>query len=91
MHKINLPGDEILSQGIAELARGDETILSLLAAIGSPKLRKFVKNFPLFSLNDPEHRLYRLLQISHGAAAHSQYNAWIRRLVSLEHALECAK
>jgi hypothetical protein len=34
----------------------------------------------------PEHRLYQLLAAAHGDAAHSRYNALLRRLVSFERA-----
>jgi hypothetical protein len=38
-------------------------------------------------VSDPEHRLYLTLSKTAGRAAHSQYNALIRRLVSFERAL----
>jgi hypothetical protein len=38
----------------------------------------------------PEHRLYDFLARDEPDAAHSRYNALIRRLVSFERALECA-
>ena len=41
-------------------------------------------------LPSPEKRLYGLLAAEHGDAAHSRYNALIRRLVSFERAAECA-
>ena len=41
-------------------------------------------------LPDPEVRLYRLLAKEHGDAAHSRYNALVRRLVSYQRALACA-
>jgi hypothetical protein len=34
----------------------------------------------------PEHRLYKLLSDQYGNAAHSRYNALVRRLVSYERA-----
>jgi hypothetical protein len=39
----------------------------------------------------PEHALYEALQREDSDSAHSRYNALIRRLVSFERALECAK
>jgi len=39
----------------------------------------------------PEDRLYEKLATEHGNAAHSQYNALIRRLVSFERAATCVK
>jgi hypothetical protein len=41
--------------------------------------------------SEPEHRLYTLLARDHPAAAHSRYNALIRRLVSFERAAECER
>jgi hypothetical protein len=41
------------------------------------------------TLEIPEHRLYELLAREEPDAAHSRYNALIRRLVSFERALEC--
>jgi hypothetical protein len=38
----------------------------------------------------PEHKLYLLLAREKGDAAHSAYNALIRRLVSFERAAACA-
>jgi hypothetical protein len=40
---------------------------------------------------EPEQRLYTLLARDHPAAAHSRYNALIRRLVSFERAAECER
>jgi hypothetical protein len=39
----------------------------------------------------PEHRLYARLAQDNPDAAHSRYNALIRRLVSFERALACAR
>jgi len=38
----------------------------------------------------PEHKLYLLLAREKGNAAHSAYNALIRRLVSFERSAACA-
>lgn len=34
-----LPGEELITKGLADLARGEETVESLLVSIGGPKLR----------------------------------------------------
>lgn len=84
----DLPGNEIVRQGRSDLAAGRETLAALLVSIAAHRLRAagvaVASGFP-----DPEHRLYRLLARAHGTEAHSRYNAWIRRLVSFERALEC--
>jgi hypothetical protein len=38
----------------------------------------------------PEHRLYERLAETDPDSAHARYNALVRRLVSFEHAAECA-
>lgn len=82
-----LPGGELVSQGLDELRAGRETTLALLVAIGAPRLRRLGIEVPL--LESPEHRLYDLLAESEPDSAHARYNALIRRLVSFERALEC--
>lgn len=80
-----LPGEELVSTGMSDLDRGVESVESLLVSIGAPRLRRLGLNirdpFP-----SPERRLYDLLSELHGDAAHSRYNALVRRLVSFERA-----
>jgi len=86
---MRLPGEDLISAGLDDLASGAESVPALLVSIGTPRLRELgIKIEAPFS--DPEHRLYRLLAASHGNAAHSKYNALVRRLVSFERALACA-
>lgn len=83
------PGEEIINQGIADLAEGIETIPSLLVSIGAPRLRRLGMVVPPTAIESPEHRLYEALRLVNPDSAHSQYNALIRRLVSFERAAEC--
>lgn len=83
------PGEDLIEQGIADLERGLETVPSLLVSIGASRLRDAGLNIPDATFSTPEHRLYALLQAEHSDNAHSQYNAYIRRLVSFERASEC--
>lgn len=80
-----LPGDDLVENGIRDLERELESVESLLVSIGAPRLRRLG-----FAIARPipmaEQRLYRLLADGHGAAAHSRYNALVRRLVSFERA-----
>ena len=86
----DLPGGLMIQEGLRDLAAGRETIASLLIAVGFPRLELLgivhanAADLP----RDPELKLYRLLGRLHGLEAHSQYNAWIRQLVSFERALE---
>lgn len=80
------PGEEIIKQGIEDLSSGKETIPSLLVSIGAPRLRRSGLLVPFPAIAAPEHRLYELLRSQDPDAAHSKYNALIRRLVSYERA-----
>ncbi len=86
----SLPGADLVAEGLNDLAAGNESALSLLVSIGAPKLRACGIEVPV-AIDEPNLRLYRLLQRAHGDAAHSRYNALIRRLVSYERALQCAR
>ena len=85
-----LPGAELIEEGLRDLATGVESVPALLVAIGAPRLRRSGLDVPDGPLS-PEHRLYDLLARESPRAAHSRYNALIRRLVSFERALECAR
>ena len=85
----DLPGVDLVEQGVKDLARGEETVPALLVSIGAYRMRLAGLDVPE-GIEDSEHRLYRMLGRKHGNAAPSQYNALIRRMVSFERALECA-
>jgi hypothetical protein len=84
-----LPGARLIEQGASDLDAGRESAEALLVSIGAPRLRSvgIEVSMPIAS---PEHRLYALLAREKGDAAHSAYNALIRRLVSFERAATCA-
>lgn len=84
-----LPGAELVEKGVVDLAQGVESIESLLVSIGAPRLAQLGFRLPP-PLASAEHRLYELLASEGSDAAHSRYNALIRRLVSFERAAECA-
>lgn len=79
-----------MTRGLDELARGVRSAEALLVAVGAPRLRELGIEVPAHAHTAPEHALYDLLAERAGDAAHAQYNALIRRLVSFEHALACA-
>jgi hypothetical protein len=86
----DLPGADVVAQGLADLRAGVETQAALLVGIGAPRLRGLgldVPETPLASV-EPEMRLYRLLWDEDPRRAHSRYNALIRLLVSFERALQ---
>lgn len=82
-----LPGGDLVREGLDDLRVGRETPLAFLVAVGAPRLRQLGIDVP--PVEAPEHRLYDLLARDQPDSAHSRYNALIRRLVSFERALEC--
>jgi hypothetical protein len=85
----DLPGSDLVTQGLKDLADGRETIAAMLVSIGAPRLRRCGVSVPA-PLADPEHRLYALISREGSDCAHSRYNSLLRRLISFERALECA-
>jgi hypothetical protein len=78
-----------VQRGVADLKVGRESSEALLVSIGAPRLRSAGIEVPS-PIASPEHKLYLLLAGEKGDAAHSAYNALIRRLVSFERAAACA-
>jgi hypothetical protein len=83
-----LPGHDLIEAGLADLAGGTESVAALLVAVGAPRLRQLGLEVPPTPAN-AEHLLYELLAREDSDAAHSRYNALVRRLVSFERALAC--
>ena len=85
-----LPGADLIETGLADLMAGSVTIESLLVSIAAPGLRDvgLAVDQPIA---DAELRLYALLSARDGAAAHSQYNALLRRVTSFRRAAQCAR
>jgi hypothetical protein len=84
-----LPGADLVVRGLSDLEAGRETAEALLVSVGAARLRSL--GYELTApFDSPEHRLYLLLAREKGNAAHSAYNALIRRLVSFERAAQCA-
>lgn len=86
----DLPGADLISAGLADLERGVESVPALLVSIGAPRLEALGVRVSR-PLPDAERRLYERLRRDDPDAAHSRYNAFIRRLVSFERALACAR
>ncbi len=79
-----------MERGLADLTAGLVTIESLLVSIAAPGLQDvgLAIDHPIA---DAELQLYALLADRDGAAAHSHYNALLRRVASFLHAAQCAK
>jgi hypothetical protein len=83
-----LPGHELISAGLADLAAGRESEASLLVAMAAPRLQALGFDVPAGGGEHPSHRLYELLE--RDAGAHSRYNALVARVVSFARAAEHA-
>jgi len=85
-----LPANELIQQGLHDLALNRSTVAACLVKIASPKMRRCGMEVRLSdeaALN-ADYELYDLLGQTHGNEAHSRYNALLRELVSFERALE---
>jgi hypothetical protein len=85
-----VPGEDLVEAGLRDLARGVGSVEAFLVSIAAPRLMALGLSVP-HPLPDPEHGLYRVLADQHGDAAHARYNALIRRMVSYQRALACAR
>ncbi len=83
-----LPGGDLVEAGLRDLAADIASVPALLVSIGAPRLRHLGVAIPRTE-SDAEHRLYLRLHDEDPRAAHSRYNALVRRLVSFERALAC--
>jgi hypothetical protein len=85
----NLPGHDLVSTGLDDLAAGRETVPALVVTIAAPRLRSLGYDVPEAGIERPSHRLYDVLsRTDHGA--HSRYNALIGRIASFARAAEHA-
>ncbi|MEO8425797.1 MAG: hypothetical protein ABI651_01665 [Verrucomicrobiota bacterium] len=89
MHE-HLPGGEILEQGLRDLEAGVRSVSALLVMTAAPRLARrgiqIPKNLSFSPL--PEHELYDVLVAEQGPEAYRFYRSLLRRLVSLENALD---
>ena len=88
---LHLPGGDIAEAGIRDLEYGVESIEALLVASFADRLRRCGLDVPAVEVPEPEHRLYHLIAAADPDAAHSRYNALVRRLVAFARALECER
>lgn len=85
----DLPGHELVSEGLADLAAGRESVPALVVAMAAPRLIALGFDVAQGRGETPSHRLYELLSDA-GPGAHSRYNALVRRIVSFARAAEHA-
>jgi hypothetical protein len=85
----SLPGHELVSAGLVDLAAGRESEASLVVAMAAPRLRALGFEVPAGRVEQPAYRLYQLLATTDDGA-HSRYNALVGRIVSFARAAEHA-
>lgn len=85
----DLPGHELVSAGLADLAAGRESEASLLIAMARPRLIALGFDVPAGAGERASHRLYELLS-ERDSGAHSRYNALVGRVVGFARAAERA-
>ena len=85
-----LPGADLVARGVADLARGVESVEALLVSVGAARLQALGIMIER-AFDEPERRLYARLSAENQDSAHTRYNALIRRLVSFERAAECER
>jgi hypothetical protein len=87
---VSLPGHELVTAGIRDLAAGRESEASLVVAMAAPRLRALGLEVPDGGGERPSHRLYELLSEHDSGGAHSRYNALVARMASFSRAAERA-
>lgn len=85
-----LPANELIQEGLNDLAQRRVSVAACLVKLASPRLRRCGMEVLLSDEDalNADRELYALLGHEHGNEAHSRYNALLRELVSFERALE---
>lgn len=88
--ELGLPAGDLIDAGLADLAAVRPTLESLLVSIAEPRLRR--EGVPVSKpLDEPENRLYELLERSEGELAFARYHAYLRQAVSFADACRFAR
>jgi hypothetical protein len=86
----DLPGHELVREGLTDLWAGRESESALLVAMAAPRLRRLGFEVPAYEGEMPSHRLYEVISPDTHEGAHSRYNALVSRMVSFARAAEHA-
>ena len=78
---LGFPGGELVDTGLADLADEKVTVGSLLVSLAAGRLRR--EGIPVGPVQEnPEARLYALIERSAGDLAHARYGAYLRQMSS---------
>ncbi|MBA2506558.1 MAG: hypothetical protein H0V29_11545 [Thermoleophilaceae bacterium] len=88
----DLPGEDLVTGGIEDLAAGRNSAAALLVSLAAPRLEALgvAVPTPAGATDRPAHQLYDLLADEGSDSAHSRYNALIGRMASFCRAAERA-
>jgi hypothetical protein len=86
-----LPGAELVEAGLRDLEAGADSVAALAVSMAATRLRAVGIQVPPTHLDRPAHRLYERLSRDDPRAAHSDYNALVRRIVSFARGAEHAR
>jgi hypothetical protein len=87
---LGFPGGDLVDTGLADLADGRVSVESLLVSLAASRLRR--EGLPLGRVHEnPEDRLYTLIDRSAGDLAHARYGAYLRRMSSFADACRRAR
>jgi hypothetical protein len=87
----DLPGAELVNEGLADLAMGRDSVNALAVAMASTRLRAAGIDVLEGHFEGPAaHRLYEQLAREDPRNAYGRYNAIVRRMVSFAQAAEHA-
>lgn len=89
MHGPRLPGEDLVSKGIADLGAGVASLEALLVSHAPEALAEVGVDLPA-PIADPDFALFRLLESQHGDGAHSKYKAYRLQLARYLRAARCA-
>jgi hypothetical protein len=79
---INLPGYELIAQGLEDLRNSKDTFYSALLYSAETRLSRIGIILDGNRPDDPSMCVYKLLENEFGNGAHSKFNALNRRLLS---------
>lgn len=87
---IGLPGGDLVDAGLADLAEERASRASFVVSLAAPRLRREL--VPLSRIDDePEERLYALLEQDNEELAHARYLAYLRQITSFADACRLAR
>jgi hypothetical protein len=86
----NLPGEDLVMQGLEDLNAGRRSVAGLVVAMAAPRLRRLGIEVPEGTGPIAAHQLYETLSAGSDLDPYRRFNALVARVVSFARALEHA-